>query len=74
MSRVLFLKLDEGEVLAKCKTEKVGISAIEKLPGGGVRLVCMSSEGAATLNRKLKSQLIKGDVQRRQHRPAQPLW
>ena len=74
MSRVLFLKLDEGEVVAKCLAAKVGISAIERLPGGGVRLVCMSSDGAATLNRKLKSQLIKGDVQRQTHRPAQPLW
>ncbi|MES2119585.1 MAG: hypothetical protein V4513_03290 [Pseudomonadota bacterium] len=74
MSRVLFLSLSESEVIAKCQHEKVGISAIENLPGGGVRLVCMSSDGAATLNRKLKSQLIKGDVKRGAHRPAQPLW
>jgi hypothetical protein len=74
LSRVLFLSLSEGEVIAKCERENVGISAIESLPDGGVRLVCMSSDGAATLNRKLKSQLIKGDVERRQHRPAQPLW
>ena len=74
MSRVIHLNLDEGVVVIRCMSENVGVSAIERLSSGGVRLVCMSSDGAATLNRKLKSQLIKGDVERRQHRPAQPLW
>ena len=46
MSRVLFVTLDEGPLVAKCLAEKVGISAIERLPAGGMRLVCMSSDGA----------------------------
>ena len=74
MSRVLFVTLDEGQVVAKCLAEKVGISAIERLPAGGVRLVCMSSDGAATMTRKLKSHLIAGEVTRTVHRPASPLW
>ena len=35
MSRVLFVSLDEGAVVAKCLAAKVGISAIERLPAGG---------------------------------------
>ena len=74
MSRVLFLDLDEGSVVAKCLSEKVGISAIERLPQGGVRLVCMSVEGAGTMERKFKKHLIEGEVVRERHRPARPLW
>jgi len=39
MSRVLFVALDEGQVVSRCLAAKVGISAIERLPAGGVRLV-----------------------------------
>jgi hypothetical protein len=74
MSRVLFLNLDEGEVVAKCLAEKVGISAIERLPQGGIRLVCNSGEGAHRMTRKLKSHLIFGDVARERFRPQRPLW
>lgn len=74
MSRVLYLTLDEGDVVGRCLAAKVGISAIEHLPQGGVRLVCMSSDGAATMKRKLKSRLIKHEVVRQSHRPTSPLW
>ena len=74
MSRVLFVDLDEGTVVTKCLAEDVGISAIERLPKGGTRLVCMSSDGAATMAQKLKKHLISGDVVRAAHRPASPLW
>jgi len=74
MSRVLFVGLDEGEVVAKCLAENVGISAIERLPSGGVRLVCKSSEGAAAMTRKFKRDLISDDVPRERQRPTSPLW
>jgi hypothetical protein len=74
MSRVLFVTLDEREVTAKCLAEKVGISAIERLPAGGVRLVCMSSDGAALMTRKLKAHLLKEEATRERHRPVRPLW
>ena len=74
MSRVLFLNMPEGDVVARCLADKVGISAIERLPQGGVRLVCMSSHGAATMTHKLKKHLIAGDVVRAAHRPSSPLW
>ena len=74
MSRELFVTLDEGEVVSRCLAEKVGISAIEKLPAGGVRLVCMSVDGAAHMFRKLKPHLIAGAVSRQKHRPNRVLW
>jgi len=74
MSRVLNLNLDEGVVIIRCMSEQVGISAIERLPGGGVRLVCNSSYGAALLRRKLKRYVLEGDVTRERHRPVKPLW
>ena len=74
MSRVLFVALDEKDVVSRCANEKVGISAIERLPQGGVRLVCMSGDGAALMTRKLKSHLISGTVTRTVHRPSSPLW
>ena len=74
MSRVINLTLDEGIVVIRCLSEKVAISAIERLPHGGVRLVCMSSEGAELIRRKLKRYLIEGDAPRERRRPLKPLW
>lgn len=74
MSRVVHLNLDEGVVVIRCISENVGVSAIERLSSGGVRLVCMSSEGAARIRRKLETYLIQGNVTRERHRPLNPLW
>ena len=74
MSRVLMVKLDEGQIVARCLAENVGISDIERLPSGGVRLVCMSSDGAARMGRTLKRHLMRHEVARERHRPATPLW
>jgi hypothetical protein len=74
VSRVVHLNLDEGVVVIRCMSENVGVSAIERLPSGGVRLVCMSAEGASRIRRKLKGYVIDTDVTRERHRPATPLW
>jgi hypothetical protein len=74
MNRELYVALDESAVVAKCLAAHVGISAIEQLPAGGVRLVCMSSDGADTMSRKFKRKLITGNVVRQRHRPVRPLW
>jgi len=74
MSRALLVALDEGQVVAACLTENVGISTIEHLPSGGVRLVCNSVDGAARMARKFKPHLIDGVVTRERRRPATPLW
>jgi hypothetical protein len=68
------LNLTLSEATARCESASVGISAIEALPTGGVRLVCMSSEGADTIRAKYKSKLISGEVTRERHRPTRPLW
>jgi hypothetical protein len=73
LSRVVFLDMSESAVAARCATEKVGISAIERLPAGGTRLVCMSGDGAALIRRKLKSHVLAGGA-REEHRPRTPLW
>ena len=74
MSRVLLISLGIEEVTQRCAAEDVGISAIERLASGGVRLVCMSSYGAAQMARKFKPHLIEGVVVRERHRPVKPLW
>lgn len=74
MSRAIFLTLDEDGVRDACLKENIGVSALEKIPGGGVRLVCMSADGAAVIRRKLKRSIIVGDVVRERHRPTRPLW
>jgi hypothetical protein len=74
MSRVVHLTLDEGVVVIRCLSEKVGVSAIEGLPGGGVRLVCASSDGAAKIRRKLKDYVIDGEVTRERFRPKTGTW
>jgi hypothetical protein len=74
MSRAMQLAMTESEALARCEAAKVGISAIEPLPDGGVRLVCNSAEGAELMRRKYKSKIIKVEQSRERHRPVAPLW
>lgn len=75
MSRTIFVSLGEGEVMARCLKEKVAVSVIERLPGGGVRLVCSSSVGAERMRAVLKKQLLEGArTLRERHRPSTPLW
>lgn len=74
MSRVMNLSLSEAKVLEHCNNKGIGISAIEALPGGGVRLVCMSSVGADEVRRTFKSKLMASDSERTRFRPTRPLW
>ena len=74
MSRALQLAMSEPEALALCASQKVAVSAIERLPNGGVRVVCNSSSGADLLRRKAKSKVIAAEQVREKHRPVSPLW
>lgn len=47
-----------------CNQLGLRISAIETLVSGGTRVVCASSNDAATLKRKLQSKVIAGPVKR----------
>lgn len=74
MSRAINLSMSENAVRERCRTEEIGVSALEALPSGGVRLVCMSADGAAVIRRVLKTKLINGEVTRQRIRPTSPLW
>jgi hypothetical protein len=74
MTRTINLSMEEGDVIARCLKEKVGVSAIERIPAGGVRLVCKSVDGAQLIRTKLHSRVIAGPVARERHRPTKPLW
>ena len=64
MSRAINLQMTETEARQQCSTRSIGVSAIEPLPDGGVRLVCMSVEGAALLRRRLKSSIMSDTARR----------
>lgn len=64
MSRVINLAMGESDARHQCDSRGIGVSTIETLPDGGVRLVCMSMEGAETIRSRLKSKMIVGDVRR----------
>lgn len=68
------LAMSEQEVLALCASKKVAVSAIERLPSGGTRLVCCSSSGADIIRHKAKSKIIMAEQVREKHRPMSPLW
>lgn len=74
MNRMLLLSMTERDAVAKCLEAKVGVSAIERLHSGGVRLVCMSSAGAEMMRKTLKKHLIVGEVVRERHRPQHVTW
>jgi len=68
------LAMSEQEVLALCASKEVAVSVIERLPGGGTRLVCCSSSGADIVRDKAKSRIITAEQVREKHRPTSPLW
>ncbi len=68
------LAMSEREVLDLCAAQKVTVSAIEPLPGGGVRLVCSSASGADIVRQEAKSKIMNVDQARERHRPVTPLW
>ena len=74
MSRAMQLALSEREALALCDAQGVSVSAIETLPGGGVRLVCNSSSGAELIRQKAKGKIMSVEQTREKHRPSSPLW
>ena len=69
MSRVLFLNMSETAAVDYCKTKSVGVSAVEKLSSGGIRLVCMSSDGAETARTRPQVQADQGRSDPRQDPP-----
>lgn len=63
-NRATNLTMTEAEAIAKCNALGVGISVVEPLASGGVRLVCTTMAGAETLREKCKKQVIRTTVTR----------
>ena len=72
MSRALNLAMTKDEVVRHCRDKEIAISAIEALPDGGTRLVCMSNYGAEKIRSRLKARIIGDDVRRERFRPLHP--
>lgn len=72
MSRALNLKMSVAQATSRCRSEDVGISTLEPLLSGGVRLVCTSMAGADLMRSRYQTKVINGDVVRERHRPDGP--
>ncbi len=71
---MILLSMSESDVVAQCKEYNVGVSAIEGMASGGVRLVCMSSDGAEAIREMLKAHIISGTAVRERVPRVRPLW
>ncbi|HUE80238.1 MAG TPA: hypothetical protein VMN38_11490 [Sphingomicrobium sp.] len=74
MSRVVNLSMAEADVREQCRKAAIGVSSLEVLQSGGVRLVTSSVDGAEKIRKKLKSKLVRGDVQRTPATPRTWPW
>ena len=74
MSRAVNLAMGEDAIVKHCSAHGIGISVLENLPEGGLRLVCSSSHGAEQIRTKFKRHLLASDARREKIRPRSPLW
>ncbi len=74
MSRVINLTLGEADVRELCRKSDIGVSSLEVLQSGGVRLVTSSVDGAEKIRKKLKSKIVRGDVERTPAAPRTWPW
>ena len=74
MSRVVNLSMGEDAVREQCRKSAIGVSSLEVLESGGVRLVTSSVDGAEKIRKKLRSKIVQGDVQRTPAMPRSWPW
>lgn len=74
MSRAFNLAMTEAQIVRHCRENNIAVSALEALPDGGVRLVCMTGYGAGQIRSQLKARIIEAEVRRERFRPLRPLW
>lgn len=63
-SRAINVSIDLAAVEALCAKHQTRISAIERLPAGGTRVVLMNGDDAETMRRVFKSNILTGTVTR----------
>jgi hypothetical protein len=64
MSRGLNLDAPKEHVLDTCAKHKLIVTQIETLVSGGTRVVMKTGDGAATLARAYRKQVIEGPIRR----------
>lgn len=64
LTRAMNLKLAEQDVIDRCHSKGIAISAIETLLSGGTHLVCVTIEGADDARILFKQAIIHGHVRR----------
>lgn len=64
MSRAINLNVPQADVEAMCARRSVTISAIERLPDGGTRVVLMNTDDTATIAAAFRTKIIDGTVRR----------
>lgn len=64
MSRAINVDAAPAEVSAMCAKHAVVISAIEKLPSGGTRVVLMNATDTATIAKAFSKKILSGPVTR----------
>jgi hypothetical protein len=64
MSRAINLDVAQPDVIEMCRKHNAGISAIERLAGGGTRVVLDNADGAALIARSFGGKVIEGPVRR----------
>jgi hypothetical protein len=74
MSRAVNLSMGQDAIVKHCRDNGIGISVLETLPEGGMRLVCDSAHGAEQIRSKLKRHVLAVDMRRAAFRPRTPLW
>jgi len=71
VSRAINLSMTVAQVDRHCRDNHVAISALEALPDGGARLVCMSNYGASRIRSKLRGHVLNEDLGARAAAPGQ---
>lgn len=64
MSAAINLAVSEAKIAVHCAIAGISISAIETLPAGGCRLVCLRIDGAEQIRLHFQDHVIEGPVQR----------
>lgn len=64
MSRAINLSAAPAAVTTLCDKHAIRISSIEPLESGGTRVVLLTADGADTVRRRMKTQIVDGPVVR----------
>ncbi|MBK5265408.1 MAG: hypothetical protein JJE34_09290 [Alphaproteobacteria bacterium] len=64
MSRAINISETVQVVTDACERHAVAFTTMEPLESGGTRVVCLNSDGADLLRRKMKTKILSGPVVR----------